>query len=152
MGILRGVRPVIIEIGKQRSISGIIDELQEKGAIMKWERIVVASGTEQFLFSGTSQVTVMTAGKMIIRGYTGGGKISGSINAGSMLVLSEGVGRLDDSMLKKYDIFVFRGEVERSSLEKIVNSGKTYLRNSIVMKEPGNDPIYIDWDLGAVYS
>ena len=152
MGILRGVRPVIIDIGKQRNISGIIDELQEKGAIMKWERIVVASGTEQFLFSGTSQLTVMTAGKMIIRGYTGGTKISGSINAGSMLVLPEGVGRLDDSMLKKYDIFVFRGEVERSSLEKIVSSGKTYFRNSIVMKEPGNDPIYIDWDLGAVYS
>ena len=69
-----------------------------------------------------------------------------------MLVLPEGVGRLDDSMLKKYDIFVFRGEVERSSLEKIVSSGKTYFRNSIVMKEPGDDPIYIDWDLGTVYS
>ena len=34
MGILRGVRPVIIDIGKQRSISGIIDELQEKGACL----------------------------------------------------------------------------------------------------------------------
>ncbi len=152
MGILRGVRPVIIDIGKQKSISGIIDELQEKGAIMKWERIVVASGTGQFLFSGTSQVTVMTAGKLIMRGYTGGAKISGTINADSMLVLPDGVGRLDEGMLEKYKIFVFRGDVERSSLEKIVNSGKTYFRNSIVMSEPGNEPVYVDWDLGAVYS
>ncbi len=153
INILRDVRPYVLSnFMKDTSPEDILDELVSAKILNKGERVVLVSGNQGYMFSGTSRVSLLNVGKQVARGYPGGDSCSGKAGKGGIFIGNFSQISSDKEWIEKYSAFVLSGRVERSVLNTIRNRGKTYISNAIIFETPpdGAD-LYIDAEIGSVF-
>ncbi len=154
--LYRGVFPYVIENFKEDiSVKDVLNALVGDGMILKGERIVVTSGHPDHLFAGTAQVSVLTAGTLVARGYALGKNISGKINSGKGSIYMGNCEKISDDKFDYsfYEAFIITGNPIRSVIQKIEKAGKTCIYSTIVLNDvKDGDDVFIDSDIGFVYA
>ncbi|MCL4322876.1 MAG: pyruvate kinase [Candidatus Thermoplasmatota archaeon] len=156
INLYKGVQPYLIENFRDDiSVKDVMNSLASDKIIQMGERIVVISGHPDHLFAGTAQVSVLTAGELVARGYAIGKNISGKINKGKGTIYMGGCDKISmkDFDFNSYEGFILTGNPMRSIIQSIQKAGKTCIYNTIVLAEiKEGDNVFIDSDIGYVYS
>ncbi len=154
--LYRGVFPYVMEnFTEDISVKDVLNALVRDGMILKGERIVVISGHPDHLFAGTAQVSVLTAGTLVARGYASGKNVSGRINSGNGSIYMGSCEQIagDNFDFSSYEAFIITGNPVRSVIQKIQKAGKTCIYSTIVLNDvKDGDNVLIDSDIGFVYS
>ncbi|MHB1439640.1 MAG: pyruvate kinase [Cuniculiplasma sp.] len=156
INLYRGIYPYVLkEFRENISVNEVLNLLLESNLIRKGERIVVISGHPEHLFAGTAQVSILTAGKLVARGYVLGPSISGKVNEGkgSIFVGSEEDLSRSGINQEEYSGFIIRGNVRRTLINRLQEMGKTCIYSTIVLQEvKKGEIVFIDSDIGFVYA
>ena len=154
INIYKGVFPYLLKKPVEGiTINQVLDSLLQDGIIEKGQRIVVVSGHPEHLFAGANQVSFLTVGDLVARGYVKGKGTTGIVNDSGGIYVGDyrnlGENEIGGS---KFNAFILTGNVKRTILKEIEKSGKTCIYNTIILGKisPG-DKLFIDCDVGAVY-
>jgi pyruvate kinase len=157
INLYRGVSPIVLESFREDiKIKEVINYLLSRKKIASGERIVIVSGHPDHLFAGTAQVSVITAGMLLARGYVVGTSISGFIDKGNRKYnIFMGESKLvesTDAFLSSFDGFILMGSVKRSLLQKMIEMGKTCIYSTIVLEDiKEGEKVFIDSEIGSIY-
>lgn len=155
INLYRGITPFLLEnFSKNVTINSVMDTLTDAGAVKKGERVVIVSGHPEHPFAGAAQVSLITVGSFIARGYASGKSISGKINDEKDGIFFGDMASFDllSANGKSFKGYIFKGSVTRKALKLLRSRGCTCIFNTILLQNINDgDEVYIDTEIGSVY-
>jgi pyruvate kinase len=155
INLYRGITPFLLEnFSKNVTINSVMDTLTGAGAVKKGERVVIVSGHPEHPFAGAAQVSLITVGSFIARGYASGKSISGKINEDIVGIFFGDMASFDHLSAngKVFKGYIFKGSVTRKALKLLRSRGCTCIFNTILLQNINDgDEVYIDTEIGSVY-
>ncbi len=155
INLYRGIAPFLLEnFSKSTTINDVISVLAQSGVVKKGERLVIVSGHPEHPFTGASQVSLITAGSFVARGYASGNSISGKINQSKDGIFFGDMERFNEISKEGVSFrgYIFLGSVTRQALKSLMASGCTCISNTILLQNlEDGDEVFIDTEIGSVY-
>ncbi len=155
INLYKGIAPFVIEnFSDKISINDVVESLRQSGTVKKGERIVMVSGHPDHPFAGAAQVSLITVGNFVARGYATGNSISGKINQeehgiffGDMDAFQK-----EEKNGKKFEGYIFTGSTTRKAINMLKTRGLTCIYNTILIDSiEDGDEVFIDTEIGSIY-
>lgn len=154
INLLRGTKPLLIEELDSIDINTYASELLKVYGVPRGARLVITSGAPYFKFGGTNDVSIITAGEFIGRGYPSGKSVKGTVSldgkSGDILFVDHEV-REFEKKLSRFKGIIFTKPVPHGVMKSIEENGITGLYNTKMIKElKEKETVIIDGYTGII--